>query len=149
MELLNAVKTTELIIIKHVIINANTYFLDEQSLESTEQILSVSYKGKRLPRAAPFEKLPDQLIVKILSFLPTASLCLVSTETIEIFSAQLIACTLYILKYLLSHFNVRYNAYISNKNIFLPIPWYTCLALSNEKHTTPNITGTLVFSTMR
>uniref|UniRef100_A0A6A7G4H0 F-box/LRR-repeat protein 7 n=3 Tax=Hirondellea gigas TaxID=1518452 RepID=A0A6A7G4H0_9CRUS len=48
------------------------------NLESTEQLLASTYKGKRLPRAAPFEKLTDDLIVKIFSFLPTTSLCMLS-----------------------------------------------------------------------
>ncbi|KAF2352175.1 Leucine-rich repeat [Trinorchestia longiramus] len=48
------------------------------ALECTEQLLSPSYKGKKLPRSSPFDRLADELVVKVFSFLPTTSLCTVS-----------------------------------------------------------------------
>ncbi|XP_045132159.1 F-box/LRR-repeat protein 7-like isoform X3 [Portunus trituberculatus] len=46
----------------------------QQQLESTDQLLA-TYKGKRVSRSSPFDKLSDELVVRILSFLPTNSVC--------------------------------------------------------------------------
>lgn len=45
-----------------------------QQLESTDQLLA-TYKGKRVSRSSPFDKLSDELVVRILSFLPTNAVC--------------------------------------------------------------------------
>ncbi|XP_071531571.1 uncharacterized protein Fbxl7 isoform X1 [Panulirus ornatus] len=46
----------------------------QQQLESTDQLLA-TYKGKRVARSSPFDKLSDELVVRILSFLPTNAVC--------------------------------------------------------------------------
>ncbi|XP_068237879.1 F-box/LRR-repeat protein 7 isoform X1 [Palaemon carinicauda] len=46
----------------------------QQSIETTDQLLA-TYKGKRVGRSSPFDKMSDELVVRILSFLPTNSVC--------------------------------------------------------------------------
>lgn len=46
----------------------------QPQLETTDQLLA-TYKGKRVARSSPFDKLSDELVVRILSFLPTNAVC--------------------------------------------------------------------------
>lgn len=46
-------------------------------LSDTSQLVT-TYKGKRLPKSSPFDKLSDDIVLKILSFLSTNQLCMCS-----------------------------------------------------------------------
>lgn len=49
--------------------------LNSSNLDNTAEQILTSYKGKRLPRSSYFDRLTDQLILKIFSFLSTNQLC--------------------------------------------------------------------------
>ena len=46
----------------------------QTQIESTDQLLA-TYKGKRITKSSPFDRLSDELVVKVMSFLPTNCVC--------------------------------------------------------------------------